>query len=67
MNDFWLFFRCLHSFMPISHEMNTEGGNLTLSCQATGIPPPTVFWIKTSNRLYNGLHKVQFCRTVSTL
>ncbi|XP_068685518.1 uncharacterized protein [Montipora foliosa] len=34
---------------PISNEVMTEGGNLNLSCQAFGIPPPTVFWIKTSN------------------
>ena len=35
--------------MPISNEVITEGGNLNLSCPATGIPPPTVFWVKTSN------------------
>ncbi|XP_068733578.1 fibroblast growth factor receptor 4-like isoform X3 [Montipora capricornis] len=34
---------------PISTEVITEGGNLNLSCPATGIPPPTVFWVKTSN------------------
>ncbi|XP_068733582.1 fibroblast growth factor receptor 4-like [Montipora capricornis] len=34
---------------PISNEVITEGGNLNLSCPATGIPPPTVFWVKTSN------------------
>ncbi|XP_068734047.1 hemicentin-1-like [Montipora capricornis] len=36
---------------PISNEVITEGGNLTLSCQATGIPPPTVVWGKISNGL----------------
>ncbi|XP_068686468.1 hemicentin-1-like isoform X1 [Montipora foliosa] len=35
--------------MPISNEVITEGGTLNLSCPATGIPPPTVFWMKTSN------------------
>ncbi|XP_068685501.1 hemicentin-1-like [Montipora foliosa] len=35
--------------MPISTGVINEGGNLNLSCPATGIPPPTVFWIKTSN------------------
>ncbi|XP_068733324.1 hemicentin-1-like [Montipora capricornis] len=37
------------SIIPISNEVITEGGNVNLSCQAFGIPPPTVFWIKTSN------------------
>ena len=35
--------------MPISNEVITEGGNLNLSCQATGIPLPTVHWVKISN------------------
>ena len=35
--------------MPISNEVITEGGNLNLSCQASGIPQPTVCWINTSN------------------
>ncbi|XP_068685509.1 hemicentin-1-like isoform X2 [Montipora foliosa] len=37
------------SIMPISNEVITEGGNVNLSCQATGIPPPTVFWVNISN------------------
>ncbi|XP_068734692.1 hemicentin-1-like [Montipora capricornis] len=37
------------SIQPVSNKVITEGGNLNLSCQAFGIPPPTVFWIKTSN------------------
>ena len=37
------------AIMPISNEVITEGGNLNLSCPDTGIPPPTVFWVKTSN------------------
>ncbi|XP_068685516.1 uncharacterized protein [Montipora foliosa] len=35
--------------MPFSNEVITEGGNVNLSCQATGIPPPTVFWVNISN------------------
>ena len=35
--------------MPISNEVITEGGTLNLPCPATGIPRPTVFWVKTSN------------------
>lgn len=27
----------------------TEGDNLTLTCQVSGIPPPTVYWIKVSS------------------
>ncbi|XP_068734085.1 peroxidasin homolog isoform X2 [Montipora capricornis] len=34
---------------PISDKVITEGANLTLSCQATGVFPPTVFWVKTSS------------------
>ena len=25
-----------------------EGGNLTVMCNVSGIPPPTVFWVKKS-------------------
>ena len=31
---------------PVQNVNITEGGNLTLSCKVSGIPPPMVSWIK---------------------
>ena len=43
------FFLELSSILPITRKVVTEGGNLRVICEASGVPPPTVFWVKTSN------------------
>ena len=34
---------------PLQNKTITEGGNLNLSCNASGTPPPVVSWVRTSN------------------
>ncbi|XP_067026451.1 uncharacterized protein [Acropora muricata] len=35
--------------LPFTRKEVTEGGNLTVMCNVSGISPPTVFWVKTSH------------------
>ena len=37
------------SILPITRKVVKEGDNLTVMCDKSGIPPPRVFWVKTSN------------------
>ena len=34
---------------PLQNETITEGGNLNLSCNASGTPPPVVSWMRISS------------------
>ena len=39
------------SYNETLHDQNvTEGGNVTLTCIAAGMPPPVVSWIKSDGR-----------------
>ena len=38
----------------MENETVTEGGNVTLSCQASGTPTPMVSWIKVDGQHING-------------
>ena len=42
------------SIQAIDDKTVTEGGNVNLSCNASGIPPPMVYWVKASGQRVNG-------------
>ena len=42
------------SVEPIQNETITEGGDVNLSCQASGIPSPIMSWIKVGGQRING-------------
>ena len=37
------------SILPVDNEMVIEGGNVTMTCSASGFPARTVYWVKRSN------------------
>ena len=52
-------FSVVPSILPIDNELVIEGGNVRLTCNASGFPPPIVYWVKTSNRdRFNGTELV---------
>ena len=42
-------FSVVPSILPIDNEVLIEDGNVALTCNASGFPAPTVYWVKTSN------------------
>ena len=42
------------SIQAIDDKAVTEGGNVNLSCHASGIPPPMVYWVKAGGQRVNG-------------
>ena len=41
------------SIQAIEDKTVTEGGSVTLSCHASGIPPPMVYWVKAGGQRVN--------------
>jgi len=48
------------AIQPIQNENITEGGNLTLLCNVSGIPPPMVSWIKVGGDMITDKHELVF-------
>ena len=45
---FLVMFSVVPSILPIDNEVVIEGGNVTLTCNASGFSALTVYWVKTS-------------------
>ena len=52
--SFFFWFPVPSTIDPIQNETVTEGGSVTLSCNASGTPTPMVSWIKADGQHVNG-------------
>ena len=56
---FLVMFSVPPSIQPIDNEIVIEGGNVKLTCNASGFPAPTVYWVKTgTGDRFNGTELV---------
>jgi len=48
------------AIQPLQDVNVTEGGNLTLLCNVSGVPPPMVSWIKVGGDTITSAHELVF-------